>query len=251
MRILAIADKESKNLWDFYTPGKLDGIDLIVSCGDLDPNYLSFLCTFTHAPVLYVRGNHDDKYEDIPPDGCISIEDDIYVHNGVRILGFGGCLRYKVGINQYEQKEMRAKVRRMMLKIRKHGGFDILVTHAPARYLGDDEDRCHQGFEVYRDLLEKYKPKYFLHGHVHMSYGRKFKRLKTYKDTLIINPYETYIFDYETEYDEQFAATASKEESQGINYDIPEEVAAARPKGIVRNKLRELNIKRQEKRKSV
>ena len=41
MKILAIADEESKYLWDFYEKGKLDGIDLIISCGDLDPNYLS------------------------------------------------------------------------------------------------------------------------------------------------------------------------------------------------------------------
>ena len=56
----------------------LDGIDLILSSGDLNPHYLSFLATFTTAPVLYVHGNHDDKYEKIPPDGCICIEDQIY-----------------------------------------------------------------------------------------------------------------------------------------------------------------------------
>ena len=43
MKILAIADEESKYLWDFFEKSKLDGIDLIISCGDLDPRYLSFL----------------------------------------------------------------------------------------------------------------------------------------------------------------------------------------------------------------
>lgn len=74
MRILAIADEESKYLWDYFQKEKLEGIDLILSSGDLNPNYLSFLATFTTAPVLYVRGNHDDKYEKTPPDGCICIE---------------------------------------------------------------------------------------------------------------------------------------------------------------------------------
>ena len=60
MRILAIADEESKYLWDYFQKEKLEGIDLILSSGDLNPNYLSFLATFTTAPVLYVRGNHDD-----------------------------------------------------------------------------------------------------------------------------------------------------------------------------------------------
>ena len=78
MKILAIADEESKYLWDFFEKSKLEGIDLIISCGDLDPRYLSFLATFTSAPVLYVHGNHDDKYERIPPDGCICIDDTIY-----------------------------------------------------------------------------------------------------------------------------------------------------------------------------
>ena len=101
MKILAIADVESKYLWDYFEKSKLEGIDLIISCGDLDPRYLSFLATFTSAPVLYVHGNHDDKYERIPPEGCICIDDKIYVHEGERILGLGGSMRYKPGEHQY------------------------------------------------------------------------------------------------------------------------------------------------------
>ena len=63
MKILAIADEESKYLWDYFEKSKLEGIDLIISCGDLDPRYLSFLATFTSAPVLYVHGNHDEIEE--------------------------------------------------------------------------------------------------------------------------------------------------------------------------------------------
>ena len=53
MKILIVSDKESKALWDYYTPGMLDEYDLILSCGDLAPQYLSFLATFTKVPVLY------------------------------------------------------------------------------------------------------------------------------------------------------------------------------------------------------
>ena len=49
MKILAIADEESPYLWDFFEKSKLEGIDLIISCGDLEPSYLSFLATFTSA----------------------------------------------------------------------------------------------------------------------------------------------------------------------------------------------------------
>ena len=78
MKIMAIADHESELLWDYFDKSYLEGIDLILSCGDLKPQYLSFLATFTQAPVLYVHGNHDDRYEETPPDGCICIEDTIY-----------------------------------------------------------------------------------------------------------------------------------------------------------------------------
>lgn len=52
MRILTIADEESKSLWDYFDKSKLEGIDLIISCGDLDPRYLSFLVTLFSGPVL-------------------------------------------------------------------------------------------------------------------------------------------------------------------------------------------------------
>lgn len=212
MKILAIADKESKNLWDFYEPGKLEGIDLIISCGDLNPDYLQFLVTLAHAPVLYVHGNHDDKYQDNPPDGCICIEDKIYVHEGVRILGLGGSIRYKMGLHQYEQREMRGRVRKLWFQLRKHRGFDILVTHAPAYGVGDGDDRAHQGFEAFVNLLERYRPRYFLHGHVHTNYGRKYQRYNCFEDTLIINAFETHIFEYETEYEKELPAIRLKKE---------------------------------------
>ena len=92
MRILLLADKPERRLWDELDRRKLEGVDLILSCGDLPASYLSFLTCFTQAPILYVHGNHDVRYEKDPPEGCICIEDTIYVHEGVRILGLGGCM---------------------------------------------------------------------------------------------------------------------------------------------------------------
>lgn len=199
MRILAVSDVESKLLWDYYKRGMLDGIDLIISCGDLDPRYLSFLVTMATVPVLYVHGNHDSKYESIPPEGCTCIEDEIYVYNGIRILGLGGSMRYKPGGHQYTEKEMQRRIRRLRYKLWRHGGVDILVAHAPAYQLNDGRDLPHQGFRAFCDFMEKYKPKFFLHGHVHMSYGRRHKRYDKYRDTHVINAYERCIFDFEAE----------------------------------------------------
>ena len=197
MRILALSDQECPWLWDYLDRRRLEGVDLILSCGDLDPRYLSFIVTFAHAPVLYVHGNHDDRYAKVPPEGCICIEDKIYVHKGVRILGLGGSMRYKPGPHQYTERQMKQRVAKLWLKLLRNRGFDILVSHAPAYQLNDGRDLPHQGFQAFRTLLEKYKPKFFLHGHVHMSYGRKHKRYDRYLDTHVINAFERCVFDYE------------------------------------------------------
>ena len=102
MKILVLADQKSKYLYDFYEPNKLKDIDLIISCGDLSPVYLSFFVTLCNVPLLYVRGNHDGRYEETPPEGCICIDDDIYVHEGIRIMGLGGSMEYiPKSSNQY------------------------------------------------------------------------------------------------------------------------------------------------------
>lgn len=62
MKILVLADQKSKYLYDYYEPDKLKDIDLIISCGDLSPTYLSFFVTLCNVPLLYVRGNHDGRY---------------------------------------------------------------------------------------------------------------------------------------------------------------------------------------------
>ena len=200
MKILVLADEESKYLWDFYEKSKLEGIDLIISCGDLKASYLSFLATFSAAPVLYVHGNHDGKYEKKPPEGCICIDDDIYVHDGVRILGLGGCQQYNYGPHQYTEKEMARRVRKLWRKLWKHKGFDILVTHAPAYQFNDGEDLPHRGFQVFNQLIEKYKPRFFVHGHMHTSYDWRLnmRREMPYNEhTTVVLAYERYLIEYE------------------------------------------------------
>lgn len=61
MKILIVADEESKALYDYYDSSRLKDIDLILSCGDLRASYLEFLVTMGRAPVLYVMGNQDDS----------------------------------------------------------------------------------------------------------------------------------------------------------------------------------------------
>ena len=148
MKILAIADETSPALWDYYRPGMLKEYDLMISCGDLRPKYLSFLVTMGRAPLLYVRGNHDDRYDREPPEGCDCIEDKLITYNGLRILG-----------------------------------------------LGDGEDYAHRGFEAFKPLLDKYRPLYLLHGHMHPGYTQGFVRTHQYGDTTLINAWEKYVLE--------------------------------------------------------
>ena len=208
MKILAIADVESKALWDYYRRGKLDGIDLILSCGDLDAKYLEFLVTMGNIPVCYVPGNHDDKHGIYAPEGCDPLDGAVCTVNGLRIMGLGGSMRYRDGKYMYTESEMRRRLRRIKRQIAAAGGVDILVTHAPPKGYGDLEDLPHQGFDCFNELLEKVQPRYLLHGHIHAEYG-SFQRERTHPSgTQIINCYDRYILDY----DEQQPVCTSRHE---------------------------------------
>ena len=195
MKILALSDEECPALYDYYTPGKLDEYDLIISCGDLNAKYLSFIVTMARVPVLYVHGNHDTNYEHTPPEGCDCIEDQIIVYNGLRILGLGGCRRYHPGPHQYSEKEMRRRIRKLWFQLWRHKGVDIVVTHAPPFGVGDSDDPAHRGFEALLELIDKYHPKYLLHGHTHLSYGTDQTRERDYHGTKVINVCQKYVLE--------------------------------------------------------
>ena len=196
MRILAVSDEECPALWDYYVPGRLKDYDLILSCGDLKASYLSFLVTMSGKPLLYVHGNHDGSYEHVPPEGCDCIDDRVVTYNGLRILGLGGCPWYHSGPHQYTEQQMRRRIRKLTHQIRKAGGVDIVVTHAPPRGVGDlDDSSAHRGFEAFLDFLDTYRPQYLLHGHVHMRYGMDQVRERTYCETTVINTCERYVLD--------------------------------------------------------
>ena len=195
MKLLLLADEESKYLWDYYRPGRLDGIDLILSCGDLDADYLTFLVTVGRAPLLYVHGNHDRRYDVHPPEGCDCIEDQLVTVNGLRILGLGGSIRYNGGPHQYTEREMARRLMKLWPQLLFAGGVDVVLTHAPLRGLGDGDDPPHRGFQCLYKLIDRFHPKYYVHGHVHMNYGANIPRLQHYGETTVVNAYERYVLE--------------------------------------------------------
>ena len=119
MKLLLLADKESPYFWDYYQPGRLREYDLMLSCGDLKAEYLSFLATLGRAPLYYVRGNHDGNYDRRPPEGCDCIEDKLIIFNGLRIAGLGGSRLYSGGKDQYSEREMKNRIWKLGWQIRR------------------------------------------------------------------------------------------------------------------------------------
>lgn len=200
MRILVVADAESDYIWDHFDETRFENVELIISCGDLKSDYLSFLTTIVKAPLLYVHGNHDTEYLENPPGGCDSIEDKLIVFNGLRIIGLGGSIKYNNHPYhsqppfQYTEKQMAKRIRKLKTKLYFNKGFDILVTHAPAHGISDGKDCCHTGFSSFLPLLDKYHPQYMIHGHMHMQYGRANRSIK-YNGISVIDAYGYYLMD--------------------------------------------------------
>ena len=155
MKILLVADRELRELWDYWdTAGKkrTEGVELILSAGDIKPEYLEFLVTMLNVPCLYVRGNHDGMYDEKPPMGCIDIDGKVFElkvpaagggsedcesaggkagssdaagqtqpsdpgYRTIRIAGLGGSMRYHKGKDMYTEREMRNRVRKLLRRI--------------------------------------------------------------------------------------------------------------------------------------
>ncbi len=195
MKVLAVSDTECAALWDYYRPERVEGVDLIISCGDLKREYLEFLVTMTNKPVLYVPGNHDKGYVTHPPEGCENIDGIVFTYRGVRFAGLGGCKQYNSPTYQYTEQQMRRRIRQMRRPLRKSRGVDVIVTHAAPTGCGDRQDLAHQGFDCFLDMMDRYQPRYWLHGHVHMNYDSDIPRRMTRGGTEIINAYERYIIE--------------------------------------------------------
>ncbi len=202
MRILVLADEPVQRLWSEFGRETLREAGLILSCGDLPASYLSYFTCFSSAPVVYVHGNHDHRYDQNPPEGCINAEGHVILAQGVRILGLGGSMRYRPDQPcMFSEQEMCGRIRRLHRELKGTGGFDILLTHAPVAGLGDQEDLPHRGFECFKPLLSQYRPRVMFHGHVHQAYsGAGFRREREWDGIPVINACGSYMFDWPDEW---------------------------------------------------
>ncbi len=187
MKILAVSDFVDKSLKQMVTDKTIELPDLIISCGDLPPEYLEFLRDRLDRPLYYVKGNHDLRYSPTNPLGCENIHTKVKKFQSLNILGLEGSIWYSGGVNQYTDKEMSRIILSKWFSIWRKGGIDMVVSHAPPRHIHDAEDRCHIGFESFVNLINKRKPKYFLHGHIHKEFENFEARATKVNETKVIN----------------------------------------------------------------
>jgi Icc-related predicted phosphoesterase len=186
--------------------------------GDLPQDYLEFVVTSLNKPLLSVYGNHDlegfqffkrggqqppplwmTDYKDIFRSGAIHIGSKVIMEKGLIFMGLGGSMHYNRGENQYTDFQMKMEIFRLIPRLIFnrifYGRFlDILLTHAPPLGIHDKNDLCHKGFKPFLWFMSTFKPKYLIHGHIHL-YDLADVRLTRYGDTLVINAYSHYIID--------------------------------------------------------
>ena len=196
MRILSVSDYVEKALLvrgdTLPSPP-----DLILACGDLPPEYLTDLRAFYEVPLLYIEGNHDIRYRDSPPVGCSNIHAKVVTEQGLRIAGFSGSRWYNGGEHQYHESEMKRCILGKWFQLLPAWKLDIIISHAPPRFIHDREDPCHKGFKSFRTLIEKRQPTWFIHGHIHKLFKDPAERITPFCETKVVNSYGFFFFETE------------------------------------------------------
>ncbi|MCL7453233.1 MAG: metallophosphoesterase [Anaerolineae bacterium] len=202
MKILTVSDKVEQLIYSPAIKRLFGDVDLVLGCGDLPFYYLEYIVTMLGGPLFYVIGNHANavrkqyapRQEWQYPGGCENIDGRVVRYRKLLIAGLEGSMRYNQNpFFQYTEREMAWKVWRLVpslvLNRLLHGRYlDILITHAPPFGIHDQEDRCHQGFRAFRTLMDRFRPSYLIHGHVHVYSPTEITET-IYRQTKVLNTY--------------------------------------------------------------
>ncbi|MDR1837345.1 MAG: metallophosphoesterase [Treponema sp.] len=215
MKILCISDQIDPQVYSPCIKERFSNVDLILSAGDLPLDYLDFIISSLNKPLFFVFGNHHTEelkhYRkawsasqvqfDMDFFGCgaIHIGTNVKTEGNFIVAGLGGSMRYNNGSNQFTEFEMFIEVTKIIPRLLWnrlfHGRFvDILLTHAPPRGIHDKNDKCHLGFKTYLWFMKVFKPKYLVHGHIHL-YDLSDVRCTKWINTTVVNAYSHYIID--------------------------------------------------------
>ena len=187
IRLLAVSDLLDPTLIDKRNRERMGPIDLILGCGDLDCNDLSFIADGFNAPLVYVHGNHDaDERWASYGKNCPQAIHSTAVQRVVGLAVAGLAWPGPRGKNA-TRSERLAWNQSLRLATRRLGRTEpmIVISHMPPFGLGDVPDGIyHRGFRGYRWLLERLAPPLWLHGHTPMA-GSDDWQIHAGKTTLI------------------------------------------------------------------
>ena len=201
MKILAVSDRVLDKLYSGTIRQTYSDVDLMIGCGDLPFYYLDFLTSAIDAPLVYVRGNHDEGpqyavdgrvWRDVR--GGVDIHGKVVARKGLILAGLQGTMRYKAHADyMYTEAEMRRVVAQLVPRLlwyrqRLGRALDVLVTHSPPFGIHDRADLPHPGLKVFLSFLRLFRPRYHLHGHVHI-YRQDEVRETRFEETTVVNVY--------------------------------------------------------------
>ena len=201
MKILGLSDVEDALIYSPAVKERFGNVDMVISSGDLPAPYLEYVVSMLDRPLYFVHGNHVTQLRDeeenliTDPEGAINLHRRVFYdqENDLILVGIEGSLRYNMGKYQYTQQRMwnmvNALVPRLLFNKVVYGRYlDVFVTHAPSTGINDDDDPAHRGVDAFRWLLDTFKPRLHLHGHVHV-YNPLIPHETIYKSTRVINTY--------------------------------------------------------------
>jgi hypothetical protein len=170
IRFLVASDVAEPALMHAINREALGLLDGILGCGDLEPDWLSFLADSFHAPLIYVRGNHDrgGGWQDRPlivprwlDAGRIERLADIPIV-GLEWPGVDDSSNRRRPWLAWRQA---LGIARRLVLARLWRTPLIVISHVPPAGVGDAHDVYHVGFDAYRWLLDRLAPPIWLHGH--------------------------------------------------------------------------------------
>jgi hypothetical protein len=215
MRILCVSDQVDPLVYSPRMRERFKDVALVLSAGDLPPEYLGFITSMLNKDLVYVAGNHD--LEELEAHGiarwslagepgrlatgAVDIGFKIIEAEGLIILGLPGSMLYNKGQNQYSEFAMSFRIallvpRLFLNKLLRGRAVDIVLTHASPRGIHDRDDLCHRGFKCFLWVMRVFKPKWLVHGHIHL-YDLADVRISSYGETTVINAFGHWILDTE------------------------------------------------------
>jgi Icc-related predicted phosphoesterase len=209
MKILAVSDQVVPSIYSPRMRDRFGDVDLVLGCGDLSYSYMEFIVTMLSVPCFYVHGNHDHpEYLSngnvlSEPGGWINLDGRTVKAKGLILGGLEGSMRYRPSVSyQYTETAMMLKAWSMFPSLLYHRLFDkryldVLITHAPPCGIHDGEDLCHRGFESFLHFMDRFRPRYLLHGHQHFYVPETWQT--RYGDTTVINVYPFRMIELETD----------------------------------------------------